>query len=648
MKNKVSPENDLRGFIKQLKQTNLLSHTFFLLIGLSLVVLANACSESTGIQRWDGITVDVSADKPVEISQTITREADGFQRLDITLSNTGNEVVFIDSIEIRIPIPETLTNDVKVAYGSSCMGQRPVLIHSIDNPQEDRYSYMYSMLQLDDSQYIFIGSLSWRIFIPTFTQEDNSFVIRSGGKGRHSGGTGRQLQPGESIHYEQIVLSRSSDWQQLLDSFGSAIARENGIQQVKDVNFIGWSSWDYYGYAFDVNDIYENADMLNKIAPNANLVQVDAGWYSQRGDFGQTRADFPGGMAEVNRQIEARGLTLGVWIDGFRANTDSEVFKNHPEYFLSDQNGDPIVRPMRLRADEGADPTRVYFDFSHPGARAHMAEAIRTIREDMGITYFKVDFMRFGLEDEILRFNPDVTSVQVYDPTITDVERMRLGLKAMSEAVGPENYLLGCSAVFGPCIGFVDGMRTGNDIHPRYEAFPVRVLANAGNSYLGDKVYNVDADFLVLREAADEDEGVTQAANKSGGSLSLNEAQMWADFNKLYGRFRLSGDKLSILRQERLDMLTEVFDFPVMNETIPIDFWQRARDNQDGYQLLLGRAGEDIYLGIFNWSDEAKTYDLAAFGAGPQTLEARHSKVLEYSGNLSFRELSKSLSLSLR
>lgn len=101
---------------------------------------------------------------------------------------------------------------------------------------------------------------------------------------------------------------------------------------------------------------------------------------------------------------------------------------------------------------------------------------------------------------------------------------MRLGLKVIQEAVGSENYLLGCSAVFVPCIGFVDGMRTGGDIHPRFEAFSERVLANAGNSYLTGKVFNGDADYLVFREAADEDETVTDKKNKSGGSLSLNEA----------------------------------------------------------------------------------------------------------------------------
>lgn len=621
-----------------------LSNKFFKIIGISLIILANAC---TGTNEWDGITVDVSSDKPVKISYTITSEDDGFQIIDITLSNPRNEIVFIDSIEIRIPISETLTKEMNIAYGSSCMGQRPVLIHKLNNPQEESYSYMYSMVQADHDQYLFIGSLSWRVFLPSITQENNAFVIRSGGRGRRSGGTGRQLAAGESIHYEKIVLGRSPDWQQLLDSFGSAIAIENDIQEPQDINFIGWSSWDYYGYDFDVNDIYENAEMLKNIAPNANLIQIDAGWYSQRGDFGNSRPDFPGGMKEVAQKIKEKGLTPGVWIDGFRANTDSEVFKNHPEYFLSDQNGNPIVRSMAIRADEGADNTRVYFDYSHPGARAHMAEAIRTIKEDMGITYFKVDFMRFGLEDELLKFNPEVTNVKAYDPSISDVERMRMGLKVINESVGPDNYLLGCSAVFGPCIGLVDGMRTGNDINPVYEAFPERVLSNAGNSYLGGKVFNVDADFLVFREAADEDEDVSKAAFKSGSNLSLNEAQMWADFNKLYGSFRLSGDKLSILRPERLDMLTEVFDFPVMEETIPIDFWQSATDKQDGFELILARSSKDIYLGIFNWGDEAKTYDLPGFEIDTQTLEGRHSKVLEYSGNLSFKQLSKILSSGL-
>jgi alpha-galactosidase len=579
--------------------------------------------------EWRGITVIVKADQPVESSLKQTVEKNVFQRLDITLSNQGKEVVTIDGIEIRIPLPEPVAQDMKIAFGGSCMGQRPVLVHKVGEPQEASWSYMFAMIQLTGNQYIFAGSLSWRIFLPAFTLEDNTFVVRSKGEGK-------QLKPGDGIRYEQIVLSRTSNWQDLLDSYGSAIAEENGINKLKDVDYKGWATWDYYAYRFSDGDIYENSQKIKQLAPAANLIQIDAGWYAQRGDFAISRPDLPGGMKEVADRIKAAGMFPGAWIDGFRANTDAEIYKQHPEYFLHDQEGNLIVQ---VRRPDGPDRDRIYLDYSHPGARAHMAGCIRAITKEMGIPYLKIDFMRFGLNDEILQANPTFKSIKPFDPTITDVERMRLGLQTMREAAGPGIYILGCSAVFGPCIGFVDGMRTGGDVSPRYEAFPERVLANAGNYYLSGKVFNGDADYLVFRAASDEDEFVAVEKVKHGGSLTLNEAQMWADFNKLYGNFRLSSDKLTTLRPERQALIREVFDFPAMDEMVPLDFWRHGKDKSDGYELILARHGEDIWLGIFNWSEDTKEFSLPAFGNGVQQLNARHSRVFKYSGSLSFSEL---------
>lgn len=608
-----------------------------IILSFGFLLFAFACTSPKSSQDWSEITVNVAADRFVESSYKLAVEKNGFQRLDITLSNTGVDTVTIDSIEIRIPFSEPVAQDLKVAYGSSCMGQRPVFVHRVGEPTEKSYSYMYSMLQMNACEYIFAGSLSWRIFMPAISLENNAFVVRSKGEGK-------QLKPGESIRYEQIVLSRSSDWQEVLDTFGSAIAEENGIQQVKDVDFKGWASWDYYAYKFSTDDIYENTEVIKQLTPSANLIQIDAGWYAQRGDFAVSRADFEGGMKAVADKIKAAGMIPGAWIDGFRANTDSEVFKNHPEYFLHDQNGNIIVQ---VRRPEGPDRDRVYLDFSHPGARAHIAECIRVITKEMGIPYLKIDFIRFGLNEEILQANRTFKSIKPYNPVITDVERMRLGLQTIREAAGPDAYILGCSAVFGPCIGFVDGMRTGGDVSPKYDAFPERVLANAGNSYLSGKVFNGDADYLVFREATDEDEGVSQEKVKHGGSLTLNEAQMWADFNKLYGNCRLNSDKLKILRPERQALVKEVFEFPAMDETVPLDFWQHGKNKGDGYELILARHDGDIYLGIFNWSEQPKEYKLPDFEGGMQKLEARHSKVLKYAGNLSFKELRKKITANL-
>ena len=586
-------------------------------------------NKTAGIFDVKSISIKTEASENIDFSQKISREKNGMQKLIVTIKNNGTQTASIENIEIRIPISAKLTENMRIAYGSSSMGQRPVLIHPIGEAQKSSYSYMYAMIQASKNDYVFAGALSWKTFIPIITFEKNEFIIRSNGEGK-------QLKPGESIQYEPIVLSTTDNWNHILSVYATAIAKENGIRKVKKAAYKGWATWDYYAYKFSDKDIYENMDIIKQMDPTTNLIQIDAGWYTQRGDFGKTRIDLPGGMKAIADRIKASGMTPGIWIDGFRANTDSEVFKNHPEYFLHDNEGNVIVQ---LRRPEGPDKDRVYLDYSHPGARAHMTECVRVITKEMGFPYLKVDFIVMGLNNEILKVNPKFKSIKPYNPSITDVERVRIGLKTIREAAGNETYILGCSAVFGPCFGYVDGMRTGGDISPRFEAFPERVLANAGNFYLSGKVFNGDADYLVYRSAEDEDAGVSQEHVKHGGNMTLNEAQMWADFNKFYGKARLSSDKLNILRPERKALINDVFSYPHMDEMIPIDFWQHGKDKADGYELLLARNGKDIYLGIFNWSDTAKEYDLNAFEIGTIKLDGKHSKVIKYTGEKSYEEI---------
>ena len=187
-------------------------------------------------------------------------------------------------------------------------------------------------------------------------------------------------------------------------------------------------------------------------------------------------------------------------------------------------------------------------------------------------------------------------------------------------------------------------MRTGGDISPRYDAFPERCLANLSNFYLSGKVWNGDADYLVFREAADEDATVSQEDVKHGGSMTMNEAQMWADFNKLYGTCRLSSDNLMTLCPERQALVKEVFQYPAMDETVPLDFWKHANNKTDGFELLLARKGKEVYLGIFNWGNQAKDYAVPAIGKpDPIHLEGRHSVILKYDGKESFAQLCQKL-----
>ncbi|MEI7532792.1 MAG: glycoside hydrolase family 36 protein [Verrucomicrobiae bacterium] len=608
-----------------------MKHTFTLIASLLLAQLAGAATPSA----WPDITVDVKSDQPVTTTQSLKEQKDGFQRLAITLSNQGKQPLKIEKITVRIPVADKLADDLALVYGGSCMGRTPLLRQNVGSLTAKSSSHMYEMVRLADGKYLFAGSLSWRIFLPNFTVKKGALEIWSDGEGR-------QLKPGETIQYEPIVLRRANDWLALLDQFGAAIAAENGIKKLKPADFKGWATWDYYGRVFTAKDIYGNMDVLNRLAPEANMVQIDGGWWTERGDYQSVRPDLlPGGIKEIVSRITYEGKIPGIHIDGFRGDENSEIYKAHPEYFLHDLDGKLIVEVN----DKGDKVMRyIYFDYSNPGARAHIADCIRNLKENWGIRYFKVDFMRYGLKNDTLGKNKSANGIKAYDPTITSVERFRLAMQAMREAMGTDTYFLGCSAVFGPCIGFVDGMRTGGDISPRYDAFPERCLANLSNFYLSGKVWNGDADYLVFREAADEDATVSQEDVKHGGSMTMNEAQMWADFNKLYGTCRLNSDNLMTLRPERQALVKEVFQYPAMDETVPLDLWQHGKNKGDGFELVLARKGKEIYLGVFNWGDTAKEYAVPAFGkAEPVKLAGRHSVILKYDGKKSFAQLCEKL-----
>ena len=181
---------------------------------LSIVLLNVLMSFAGTNQQWKEILVDVKANGTVSTTNSLKEIENGFQQLSITLSNKGNKPITIERIFVRIPIDVQLTDNLDMVYGGSCMGRTPLLKQKIGAQSNRSSSNMYEMLRLSDGQYLFAGSTSWRIFMPNFTLKQGAFEVSSEGEGK-------QLKPGQTIEYEQIVLRRANNWLELLDQFGT-------------------------------------------------------------------------------------------------------------------------------------------------------------------------------------------------------------------------------------------------------------------------------------------------------------------------------------------------------------------------------------------------------------------------------------------
>ncbi len=600
------------------------------------------------------VRIDGTPGDAVFRSEVKVRDDNGSSRIQIGITNASASEARLKGWVVEFPWIGPQDSPDLVSTGGWDMGRSEARVWT---PKEagkvETGSYV---LARQAGRYSLAGFTTWRVFNSKLRYDGGRLVVTGDGENKI-------VRPGETLALEVVRLATGDDWQDLLFDHAEAIARENRIRLNPPRKDVGWATWDYYGRSWSYDQVMSNMNKLLEIYPKADLLQIDGGWWSQRGDYTQVRENLePDGMKRLGTLIRGRGLHAGIHLDGMRGDEKANVAKDHPDYFLKNAHGMMLVQSA-LNVGEKLDYT--FFDFSNPAACDYFRNVLSTIRRDWGFDYFKIDFLRYGVNQFIQSSVGADTEIVPHDPSLTSFERIHRGLAAMREGMGRDAYFLGCSAVFGPTFGHVDGLRVGADINPSVKQYRKCALDALGNFYLHGKVVYNDADYLVVRAREDQDDTRVKAPNKDGRDLTLNEAELWTHFVALCGGPRLNSDNLIILREKRRALFRFAAEFPTAERYVPIDFWSHARDESDPPCILLTQARGDVYLGVFNWSDEAASFVIDGFspsnleslakvsGAGEHEssgdsvtirLPARHSTIFKLAGG-SFDHLRKALSL---
>ena len=570
-----------------------------------------------------------------------------YVRASIT-NDTGRDIT-LNRLTATLPWPRPAAATGQICVGGWDMGRSESRVHPAATSQKlETGSYILTRAPSGATLAAFV---TWKTFHSKLRWEKDTLVIDADGEGR-------LLKPGETVQTEKVWLAAlpasagagvppagedlpapsqnapaenqklktenspgglpAAAWQDFLFTYADLIAAENNIRLNRPNTNIGWSTWDYYGRNWDYDTAAANIEKLAEICPSANFVQLDGGWWPARGDYLLVKPALqPDGMKRLARLIRSKNFHTGIHLDGMRGDARAIIAREHPDFFLKDSSGKMLVR-SQTKAGDALDYT--FFDYSNPAACDYIKRVMRHIRRDWGYDYFKIDFIRFGINEFIHTLVGKNTPIAPHDRSLTSVERVHRGLAAMREGMGADAWFLGCSSVFGPTFGHVDGLRTGADIHPRLSQYKRCALNNAGNFYLHGKVVYNDADYHVVRSAADQDDTLVKSAVKDGGDLPLNEAWLWTHYIALCGGPRLNSDNLLTLRPERRALFLFAAGFPTAERFVPLDLWEHAREAGDAPSVILATAGGDCYLGLFNWTDTEKTITLA--GIAPAQLAA--------------------------
>jgi alpha-galactosidase len=341
------------------------------------------------------------------------------------------------------------------------------------------------------------------------------------------------LGPSESRELDRVRIALGEDASALLEAHAEAHGRLAGAR-IAHPFVSGWSTWYHFFHRVTEADVLRNLEALSSAreALPVEVVQIDDGWQRRVGDWLETSAAFPRGLAPLAREIRAAGFVPGLWTAPFCAVPESAVAREHPEWLLR-RGGAPLL--ACLHGVWSPDGRVLVLDASRDDVRAHLRELFARLAS-LGFAYLKLDFLYAA-----------AMAAASADPRVGRAERLRRGLEAIRAGAGEEAFLLGCGCPLGAAVGIVDGMRIGPDVAPQW--LPEPPLVPGGEATLPSTrsaVRSILARAFMHRRLWLNDPDCLMARNRDT-RLSRDEARTLAAAIAASGGLALFSDDVAAL-----------------------------------------------------------------------------------------------------
>jgi alpha-galactosidase len=330
----------------------------------------------------------------------------------------------------------------------------------------------------------------------------------------------------------------------------------------------GWCSWYCFGPSVTAQQVLDNLDAIATKIPGLTYVQIDDGYQPAMGDWLETGAAFGGDVRRVLDEIRKRGFQPAIWVAPFIAEEQSHVFQQHRDWFVKDAADAPLRSDLVTFGGWRRGPWYV-LDGTHPDVHVHFEHVFKTMRQEWGCTYFKLDANFWGA----------IHGGRFHDPKATRIEAYRHGMQAILRGAG-DSFVLGCNHPIWASFGLIHGSRSSNDITRTWDRVKTTAQQNLLRNWQNGRLWWNDPDAVILTGGLTEDE------------FRFHAAAIYAT-----GGMVLSGDDLTTIPEPRLAMLKKLVP-PIGRAAIFAD------------QLLevgIVHQSTSRTICLFNWDDAPKT-----------------------------------------
>ncbi len=151
-----------------------------------------------------------------------------------------------------------------------------------------------------------------------------------------------------------------------------------------------FNSWEGCMFDFSHRRLISLAKEAQELG--CELFVLDDGWFGQRnddkaglGDYAVNRRKLPHGLDGLGQQLNELGLQFGLWFEPEAVNMDSELYRTHPDWALTDEY-EPLLSRHQL-----------LLDLTRPDVRDYIVENVGRTLDSASITYVKWDMNRHSV-----------------------------------------------------------------------------------------------------------------------------------------------------------------------------------------------------------------------------------------------------------
>ena len=529
--------------------------------------LTTALSASPGLNVWRSC----SEVRTVEPNGAAALKISGTRRGDLyrpVLSNSGKTVVHVKEVAI-FEIAHQLPDDTRL-YGESfqMLSQTGgTLSHPVNLGYDERAHYkipqpadatvVSGMMTLTPpgGETMLLAFTSCKRFNGRFYLRPRSIEVVEDTEGL-------ALQPGESWELEEFFFTSGPHRSALLATLADRIDMNHPPLRFKKPP-AGWCSWYCFGPRVTAKNVMDNLAAIAKDAPQLRYVQLDDGYQPAMGDWLETGNAFGGDVKGVLQAIRKQGFEPAIWVAPFIAEAGSHLFQQHPGWFMKGDDGKPL--PASQVTFQGWRHGPWYaLDGTNPEVQKHLEAVFRTMRQQWGVTYFKLDANFWGA----------MHGGHLYDPKATRIEAYRRGMQAVLRGAG-DGFILGCNHPMWASFGLIHGSRSSGDIKRSWDTFENVARQNLNRNWQNGRLWWNDPDAVTL-----------------SGNLPPEEYLFHATMALAAGGLILSGDDLSTLPPDRLATLKKLLP--------PTGVAAEFED--ENLHVGVVRLPDRILFCIFNWS----------------------------------------------